>query len=114
MTRNIYDSTDFFDRYAQLPRSVQGLPGAPEWPVLQRMLPAPAGRRVLDLGCGYGWFCRWARQAGAAQVLGVDVSARMLARARAEPAVLVELIDKRGESDLKERRSFGGRPSEAQ
>ena len=20
------------------------------------------GRRVLDLGCGYGWFCRWARR----------------------------------------------------
>jgi SAM-dependent methyltransferase len=39
---------------------------------------------VLDLGCGFGWFCRWAREHGAARVLGVDVSERMLARATAE------------------------------
>jgi 2-polyprenyl-3-methyl-5-hydroxy-6-metoxy-1,4-benzoquinol methylase len=39
------------------------------------------GKHVLDLGCGYGWFCRWAAQAGAARVLGVDVSAKMLAQA---------------------------------
>jgi nicotinamidase/pyrazinamidase len=37
---------------------------------------------VVDLGCGFGWFCRWAREAGAAQVLGLDVSEKMLARAR--------------------------------
>jgi SAM-dependent methyltransferase len=39
---------------------------------------------VADLGCGFGWFCRWAPEQGAARVLGVDVSANMLARARAE------------------------------
>jgi SAM-dependent methyltransferase len=39
---------------------------------------------VLDLGCGFGWFCRWAREHGAAGVLGLDVSERMLGRARAE------------------------------
>jgi SAM-dependent methyltransferase len=42
------------------------------------------GRRVLDLGCGFGWFCRWARGEGAVSVLGVDVSEKMLARAEAE------------------------------
>jgi SAM-dependent methyltransferase len=47
------------------------------------MLPSLVGRRVLDLGCGYGWFCRWAREHGAAAVLGVDVSQRMLAQAKA-------------------------------
>ena len=40
--------------------------GAPEWPDLEAMLPPLSGLRVLDLGCGYGWFCRWARAAGAA------------------------------------------------
>jgi SAM-dependent methyltransferase len=42
------------------------------------------GLRVVDLGCGYGWFCRWAIEAGAATVLGLDVSERMLDRARAD------------------------------
>lgn len=60
-----------------------GLAGAPEWPRLQAMLPGMAGLRVADLGCGYGWFCRWAREAGATQVLGLDLSRRMLAEARA-------------------------------
>ena len=40
-----------------------------------------AGLRVVDLGCGYGWFSRWAAAAGAASVLGIDISERMLARA---------------------------------
>jgi ubiquinone/menaquinone biosynthesis C-methylase UbiE len=48
------------------------------------MLPALQGARVLDLGCGFGAFARWARQMGADSVLGVDLSERMLARARAQ------------------------------
>ncbi len=48
------------------------------------MLPDLRGNRVVDLGCGFGWFCRWARQQSAAEVLGLDVSENMLARARAE------------------------------
>jgi SAM-dependent methyltransferase len=43
-----------------------------------------AGLRVVDLGCGYGWFCRWAADGSAVSVLGIDVSARMLARAAAD------------------------------
>lgn len=81
MSQNIYDNPGFFEGYAQLPRSRQGLAGAPEWPALQAMLPPLGGKRVLDLGCGYGWFCRVAREQGAAEVLGIDLSARMLARA---------------------------------
>jgi ubiquinone/menaquinone biosynthesis C-methylase UbiE len=37
---------------------------------------------VLDLGCGFGAFARWAREMGADSVLGVDRSENMLARAR--------------------------------
>ncbi|HEY5797260.1 MAG TPA: class I SAM-dependent methyltransferase [Bosea sp. (in: a-proteobacteria)] len=83
-TQNIYDRPEFFSAYSALPRSVHGLDGAPEWLTLQAMLPVLAGLRVLDLGCGFGWFCRWAADQGASHVLGVDVSERMLARARAE------------------------------
>ena len=82
MTQNIYDDPGFFDEYARLERSVHGLDGAPEWPALRALLPDLRGLRVLDLGCGYGWFCRWARESGAARVVGIDVSERMLQRAR--------------------------------
>jgi len=90
MAQNIYDNPAFFEGYAQLPRSVQGLDGAPEWPTLKSMLPDLAGKTVIDLGCGYGWFCRSARELGAAQVTGVDISEKMLARAAeltADPAI---------------------------
>jgi SAM-dependent methyltransferase len=83
MTQNIYDNEEFFEGYSRLCRSVEGLDGAPEWPALRALLPELFGLNVLDLGCGFGWFCRWARQQGTAHVLGIDVSERMLARARA-------------------------------
>ena len=86
MTQNIYDDPDFFAGYSRLARSIDGLDGAPEWPTLRAMLPDPSGLRVVDLGCGFGWFCRWARRNRAAEVLGLDVSENMLARARAETA----------------------------
>lgn len=82
MSQNIYDNQAFFDGYAQLPRSQFGLEAAPEWASIQAMLPDLSGKRVIDLGCGYGWFCRSAREAGAAEVLGIDLSEKMLARAR--------------------------------
>jgi SAM-dependent methyltransferase len=96
VTQNIYDNAGFFAGYSQLRRSVDGLGGAPEWPTLKSMLPALTGRRVVDLGCGFGWFCRWAREAGAASVLGLDVSANMLARAREttpDPAIVYRQAD---------------------
>jgi ubiquinone/menaquinone biosynthesis C-methylase UbiE len=83
VTQNIYDNEEFFEGYSRLGRSVEGLDGAPEWPALRALLPDLRGLKVLDLGCGFGWFCRWARQQGAAHVLGIDVSERMLARSRA-------------------------------
>lgn len=86
MAQNIYDDPDFFAGYSRLGRSVQGLAGAAEWPAMRAMLPDPRGLRVVDLGCGFGWFCRWVRQSGAAGVLGIDVSENMLSRARADTA----------------------------
>jgi len=83
MTQNIYDDPKFYEGYGRLPRSVEGLAGAPEWPALRTLLPNLHALRVVDLGCGYGWFCHWAHEQGAARVLGLDVSEKMLARARA-------------------------------
>src|ERR671932_377925 len=81
MAQNVYDDEGFFAAYAQMPRSVHGLDAAGEWPDVRSMLPPLTGLRVVDLGCGFGWFCRWAASRGAASVLGVDVSERMLERA---------------------------------
>jgi SAM-dependent methyltransferase len=83
VSRNLYDDPAFLAGYSTLPRSVQGLEGAPEWPAIRAMLPAIEGRRIVDLGCGFGWFCRWAAEQGAAEVLGLDRSSAMLDRARA-------------------------------
>jgi SAM-dependent methyltransferase len=96
MTQNIYDDQKFFEGYCGLPRSVGGLAAAPEWPALRAMLPDVRGRCVIDLGCGFGWFCRWACEQGAAEVLGLDVSEKMLARARSmtsDTAITYQLAD---------------------
>lgn len=81
-----YDDPAFFEKYGQMDRSRNGLQSAGEWPTLERMLPDFAGKRVLDLGCGYGWHCEYAVRHGAASVTGVDLSERMLTEARAHHA----------------------------
>ena len=85
MAQNIYDDKSFFEGYSQLPRQVRGLSGAPEWEYFQSLIPDLRDLTVLDLGCGYGWLCRWARENGARKVQGVDVSKNMLSKAREYP-----------------------------
>ncbi|GAB1581896.1 class I SAM-dependent methyltransferase [Phyllobacterium phragmitis] len=84
MAQNIYDNQDFFAGYSRLPRQVLGLDGAPEWPAVRALLPAVSGRRVVDLGCGFGWASRWMREHDAASVLGLDLSENMISRAKAD------------------------------
>jgi ubiquinone/menaquinone biosynthesis C-methylase UbiE len=45
-------------------------------------VPDLTGKRVVDLGCGFGWFSHWAAEHGASSVLGLDLSEKMLLRAR--------------------------------
>ena len=82
MKENRYDDQEFFEKYSHMSRSEKGLAGAGEWPVLQAMLPDFTQKQVLDLGCGYGWHCRYAMEKGAASVLGIDLSEKMLDQAR--------------------------------
>ena len=82
MPQNIYDDVDFYKGYSQLPRSVSGLEAAPEWESVRALLPNLMGTRILDLGCGFGAFDRWAVENGASTVIGVDLSENMLSRAR--------------------------------
>src|ERR687883_221724 len=82
MKQNKYDDVGFFANYSQMPRSVGGLDAAGEWQSLRTMLPELKDKRMLDLGCGFGWHCRYAREQQARSVVGVDLSENMLARAR--------------------------------
>ncbi len=84
MQENKYDDLEFFNRYKQMVRSVGGLPAAGEWHELKNMLPNFQGKRVLDLGCGFGWHCRYADEQGAESVIGIDISAKMLEDAKAK------------------------------
>ena len=82
MKENKYNEKTFFEKYSQMSRSKQGLAGAGEWKTLEPLLPDFRGKAVLDLGCGYGWHCIYAAEHGAKQVIGIDISDRMLAVAR--------------------------------
>jgi 2-polyprenyl-3-methyl-5-hydroxy-6-metoxy-1,4-benzoquinol methylase len=61
-------------------------------PTQERLLNVAAGQRILDIACGNGQFARRLARLGA-RVLGVDISERMIERARArttEPGDRVE------------------------
>ena len=79
---NQYDNPVFFAEYAKMYRSQLGLAGAGEWHQLEPLFPELKGKTVLDLGCGYGWHCKYAAEHGAASVLGIDQSMRMIEEAK--------------------------------
>jgi 2-polyprenyl-3-methyl-5-hydroxy-6-metoxy-1,4-benzoquinol methylase len=82
--QNIYDDAAFFAGYSTLERFGAGWERAVEHADLLALLPAVEGRRALDLGCGVGQLARHLATLGAAEVVGVDLSERMLALARAD------------------------------
>ncbi|MDF2985284.1 MAG: methylase involved in ubiquinone/menaquinone biosynthesis [Eubacterium sp.] len=84
MKQNKYDDSVFFDKYSNMDRSRNGLEAAGEWHELRKMLPDFRGKRVLDLGCGFGWHCRYAVENGAKSVIGVDISQKMLSVAKSK------------------------------
>ena len=88
--QNIYDDPRFLAGYSTLERFGAGWQRATELGDLLGLLPDVTGGRVLDLGCGAGQLAHHLATRGAAEVIGVDLSERMLALARADwahPAV---------------------------
>ncbi|MCC7372839.1 MAG: methyltransferase domain-containing protein [Chloroflexi bacterium] len=84
--QNIYDDARFFAGYARLERFGEGWTGAYEHTAFKALLPDLTGRRALDLGCGTGQWTAYLAECGAAEVVGVDLSERMLAVARRDRA----------------------------
>ena len=80
--QNIYNDPLFFKGYSRLRWGETGLNKVMEEPAIRSLMPDLTGKRVLDLGCGFGHVARYARQMGAAKVLGVDISDRMIEAAR--------------------------------
>lgn len=82
MKQNKYNDEVFYEKYSNMDRSKKGLEGAGEWPELQKMLPDFKDKKVLDLGCGFGWHCQYAIENGAESVVGIDISQKMIDEAK--------------------------------
>lgn len=79
---NEYDNEKFFNQYAMMPRSKEGLSAAGEWHQLKPLFPPLQKKSFLDLGCGYGWHCKYAEEQGAFQIVGIDLSGKMVEEAQ--------------------------------
>ena len=64
----------FFAGYATLDRSVKRARRRARIADNTSDAPLSSRQNILDLGCGYGWFCRYARDNQAASVMGLDIS----------------------------------------
>jgi SAM-dependent methyltransferase len=77
--QNVYDDPEFFAGYRNLRDNLIALHETVLQPMLPGIVPDLHGKEVVDLGCGDGFYCRFARTQGAAHVTGVDPSEKMLA-----------------------------------
>lgn len=82
--QNIYDNEIFFEGYRKLREKPGNANNLFEIPALLSLLPQLSGKRVLDLGCGFGDHCRLLTDRGAKAVVGIDISQRMLEIAKKE------------------------------
>jgi 2-polyprenyl-3-methyl-5-hydroxy-6-metoxy-1,4-benzoquinol methylase len=82
LTQNKYDDPAFYANYSKMRRSIGGLEEAGEWDSFRSLMPSLKDKRVLDLGCGFSWHCKYAIEQGASKVVGLDVSKKMLSRAK--------------------------------
>ena len=78
MKQNLYDNPEFFAGYKALRDSNAGLNEVLEKPAIRSLLPDLNRKSVLDLGCGTGELCRYLVDHGAGNVVGVDISSKML------------------------------------
>ena len=84
--QNIYDNETFFEGYRKIRDNEVNANKLFEIPTLLSLLPDLRGRKVLDLGCGFGEHCKYFMEAGADHVTGIDISEKMLALAKQKRA----------------------------
>lgn len=82
--QNIFDNEIFFDGYKKLRERAVNANNLFEIPALFSMMPDLNGKRVLDLGCGFGEHCKMFVERGAEKVVGIDISNKMLEVAKSE------------------------------
>lgn len=82
--QNIFDDSTFFDGYKKIRESKENANVLFEIPTLFSMMPELFGKRVLDLGCGFGEHCKMFVERGALSVVGIDISSKMLEVAKKE------------------------------
>lgn len=100
--QNIYDDNVFFESYKKL-RSGVNANEIVEIPALFEMLPPLSGLRILDLGCGYGEHCVKYIGMGADEVVGIDISEKMLQVAineNSSPQIIYKKLDMEDLSEL--------------
>ena len=80
---NIYDDEHFFRSYIEL-RSSANYNDILETPAILSLIGDVKGKRILDIGCGFGKTDAALSDAGASFILGIDISEKMIGKAREE------------------------------
>lgn len=76
--QNIYDNEKFYNDYIKLRENKINANDLLEIPTMKEMLPDLNGKKVLDLGCGYGEMSKYFIEKGATKVVACDISENML------------------------------------
>ena len=82
--QNIYDNETFYEGYKRIRDNKNNANNLFEIPALLSLLPDLKDKRILDPGCGFGEHCKMFIEKGAAGVVGIDSSEKMLEVAKRE------------------------------
>ena len=101
---NIYDNEDLFRGYIEL-RNNLNYNDLLETPAMLSLAGNVKGKRILDIGCGFGKASRMLKEQGASYVLGIDASERMIGKARdenSEEGIEYRVTDAMGISEIED------------
>lgn len=82
----IYDDESFFNNYIDLRNAENNYNDLIEQPIVFELLGDITGKKVADIGCGYGAMTIKIANKGAREVLGIDVSEKMIEKGKCENA----------------------------